>query len=39
MVGLVVCVAAAASAFLVPPGRARDLARADVQSEATRAGG
>lgn len=39
IVGLVVCVAALASAFLVPPGRARDLARADVRSEPTRAGG
>jgi EmrB/QacA subfamily drug resistance transporter len=39
VVGLVVCAAALASAFLVPPGRARDLARADVRSEPTRAGG
>jgi EmrB/QacA subfamily drug resistance transporter len=39
LVGLVVCVAALASAFLVPPGRARDLARAEVRSEPTRAGG
>ena len=29
MVGLVVCVAALAAAFLVPPGRARELARAE----------
>jgi hypothetical protein len=39
VVGLVICAAAFASAFLVPSGRARDLARADVQSEPTRAGG
>lgn len=39
VVGLVVCVAALLSAFLVPPGRARDLARADVRGEPTRAGG
>ena len=29
MVGLVICVAALAAAFLVPPGRARELARAE----------
>lgn len=29
MVGLVICVAALAAAFLVPPGRAQDLARAE----------
>lgn len=29
MVGLVICVAAVAAAFLVPPGRARELARAE----------
>jgi EmrB/QacA subfamily drug resistance transporter len=39
VVGLVVCVAALASAFLVPPGSARDLARADMRGEPTRAGG
>jgi hypothetical protein len=38
-VGLVVCLAALASAFLVPPGSARDLARADMRGEPTRAGG
>ena len=37
--GLVVCVAAFGSAFLVPAGRAQDLARADVPGAATRAGG
>jgi EmrB/QacA subfamily drug resistance transporter len=37
--GLVVCVAALGSAFLVPAGRAQDLARADVPGAATRAGG
>jgi EmrB/QacA subfamily drug resistance transporter len=39
VVGLVACVAALASAFLVPPGRARDLARAELRGEATHAGG
>lgn len=39
VVGLVVCVAAVASAFLVPAGRAQDLARADMRGEPTRAGG
>lgn len=39
VVGLAVCVAALASALLVPPGRARDLARADMRGEPTRAGG
>ncbi len=39
VVGLVVCVAAVASAFLVPGGSARDLARADMRGEPTRAGG
>jgi EmrB/QacA subfamily drug resistance transporter len=39
VVGLVVCAGALAAAFLVPPGRARDLARAEVQREPTRAGG
>ncbi len=37
--GAVVCVAAFASAFLVPGGRAQDLARADMRGEPTRAGG
>jgi EmrB/QacA subfamily drug resistance transporter len=37
--GLVICVAALGSAFLVPPGRAQDLARADLRSEPTRVGG
>ncbi len=39
LVGLGVCVAAVASAFLVPAGRAHELARADMRSEPTRAGG
>jgi len=39
LVGLAVCAAALASAFLVPAGRARDLARADMRGEPTRAGG
>src|SRR5712691_6808623 len=39
VVGLVVCVAAVASAFLVPAGSARALARADMRGEPTRAGG
>lgn len=37
--GLVVCLAAVASAFLVPAGRAQDLARADLPGEPTRVGG
>jgi EmrB/QacA subfamily drug resistance transporter len=37
--GAVICVAAFASAFLVPAGRAQDLARADMRGEPTRAGG
>jgi EmrB/QacA subfamily drug resistance transporter len=37
--GLVVCLAAAVSAFLVPAGRAQDLARADLRGEPTRVGG
>jgi EmrB/QacA subfamily drug resistance transporter len=37
--GLLICVIALASAFLVPAGRARDLARADVRGEPTRVGG
>jgi len=39
VVGLLVCLVALASAFLVPPGRARDLARAEVHGEPTRVGG
>jgi EmrB/QacA subfamily drug resistance transporter len=39
VVGLVVCVAALASAFLVPPGSARDLARAELRGEPTHVGG
>jgi EmrB/QacA subfamily drug resistance transporter len=39
LVGLVVCVAAVASAFLVPAGRARELARADMRHEPEHAGG
>ena len=39
VIGLIVCVGALASAFLVPPGRARDLARVEMRSEPTRAGG
>ncbi len=38
LVGLVVCVAAVASAFLVPAGRAQELARAEVRGEPGRAG-
>jgi EmrB/QacA subfamily drug resistance transporter len=38
-VGLAISVLALASAFLVPPGRARDLARAEMRSEPTRVGG
>jgi EmrB/QacA subfamily drug resistance transporter len=37
--GLLVCLAAVLSAFLVPAGRAQDLARADVRGEPTRVGG
>jgi hypothetical protein len=37
--GLVVCAAALLSAVLVPPGRAQDLARADLRGEPTRVGG
>ena len=36
---LAVLVAALASAFLVPPGSARDLARAELRGEPTHAGG
>ena len=39
VMGLVVCVAAVISAFLVPAGSARELARADMRGEPTRAGG
>ena len=39
IVGLVICVIALASAFLVPAGRARDLARPELRSEPTRVGG
>jgi EmrB/QacA subfamily drug resistance transporter len=38
-VGLVVSLAAVAAAFLVPSGSARELARADMRGEPTRAGG
>ena len=37
--GLLICLAALASSFLVPPGRAQDLARADLRGEPTRVGG
>lgn len=37
-VGAIVCVAAFLSAFLVPAGRAQELARADMRGEPTRAG-
>jgi EmrB/QacA subfamily drug resistance transporter len=37
--GLVVCLGAVLSASLVPAGRARDLARADMRGEPTRVGG
>ncbi|PYM75200.1 MAG: MFS transporter [Candidatus Rokuibacteriota bacterium] len=39
VVGFAVCVAALASSFLVPPGRAQDLARAEMRGEPTRVGG
>src|SRR2546428_4495515 len=39
IVGCGVCPAALASAFLVPPGRAQDLARAEMRGEPTRVGG
>ncbi|MEX2147248.1 MAG: MDR family MFS transporter [Candidatus Rokuibacteriota bacterium] len=39
IVGLLVCVAALASAFLVPAGRAQDLARAEVPGAPSRVGG
>jgi len=38
-VGFVISLAALAAAFLVPPGRAQDLARAELRGEPTRAGG
>ena len=39
VVGLVICIVALASAFLVPAGRARDLARPELRGEPTRVGG
>jgi EmrB/QacA subfamily drug resistance transporter len=39
VLGFAICVAALAAAFLVPTGRARDLARAGLSGEPTRAGG
>jgi predicted MFS family arabinose efflux permease len=39
VVGLVICLGALASAFLVPAGRARDLARPELRGEPTRVGG
>jgi EmrB/QacA subfamily drug resistance transporter len=39
LAGLVICVAAVASAFLVPSGRAQDLARAEMRGEPTRVRG
>ena len=39
VVGSVVCVAALASAFMVPAGRAQDLARSEMRGEPTRVGG
>jgi EmrB/QacA subfamily drug resistance transporter len=39
VVGFIVCLAALASAFLVPAGRARDLAAASMRGEPTQAGG
>lgn len=39
VVGTIICVAAFLSAFLVPAGRAQDLARADLHGEPTHAGG
>ena len=39
VVGLAISIAALASAFLVPAGRAQELARADMRSEPTRAKG
>jgi len=37
--GLLICLIALVSALLVPPGRARDLARAEMRGEPTRVGG
>ena len=37
--GLLICLAALASSFLVPAGRAQDLARAELRGEPTRVGG
>jgi len=39
VVGLVICIAALVSAFLVPAGRARDFARPELRGEPTRVGG
>jgi EmrB/QacA subfamily drug resistance transporter len=39
VVGFVVCLAAFGAAFLVPPGRAHALARAEMRGEPTRVGG
>jgi EmrB/QacA subfamily drug resistance transporter len=39
MVGLLICLAAVAAAFLVPGGSARELARGEMRSEPTGAGG
>jgi EmrB/QacA subfamily drug resistance transporter len=39
VVGAAVCVAALASAFMVPSGRAQDLARSEMRGEPTRVGG
>ena len=39
LTGLVICLGAVLSAFLVPAGRAQDLARAELRSEPTRVGG
>jgi EmrB/QacA subfamily drug resistance transporter len=39
VVGSGVCIAALASAFMVPAGRAQDLARAEMRGEPTRVGG
>jgi presenilin-like A22 family membrane protease len=39
VVGSGVCIAALASAFMVPAGRAQDLARSEMRGEPTRVGG
>jgi len=39
VVGFVICLAAFLSAFLVPPGRARDLAQSEMRGEPSRVGG